>query len=93
MLLGSLESMVPFFTRKVDHPSRTGLVPLLPGQRSKYWDTGDLKNIIKYHKNPFIVDLPIRNGDFPIVLLVYQRVIQYPIKYPKKNKPPRKKWC
>ena len=51
-----------------------------------YWDTGDLKNIIKYHKKTFIVDLPIKEWWFSnSFLYVYQRAIQYIIKYQKKT--------
>jgi hypothetical protein len=28
----------------------------------------------RYGKSPFIVDFPMKNGDFPAVTLVYQRV-------------------
>ena len=35
------------------------------------------KHTKSYWKWPFIVDLPIKHGDVPIVMLVYQRVLVY----------------
>ena len=32
---------------------------------------------IAIENTPFVVDLPIQNGDFSIVMLVYQRVIYF----------------
>ena len=36
---------------------------------------------IAIENGPFIVDLPIKDGDFPIVMLVYQRVYYGKIRY------------
>ena len=32
---------------------------------------------IDIEHGPFIVDLPIKRGDFPIAILVYQRVVSW----------------
>ena len=46
----------------------------LKGELRPSFNVASGKRLHSYGKLPFIVDLPINKGDFPMVILVYQRV-------------------